>query len=87
MSNTEQQQEQVRRTAKQIAHRLIDEPEFRSQVREDPTSALTAAGLPEDAVADFLSEIGADQHQEVSGYGMCTWTCAWTCNALSLHQN
>ncbi|MFW6074699.1 MAG: hypothetical protein ACOC9Y_03835 [Chloroflexota bacterium] len=85
--NQDQKQAEVRETAKQIAHRLIDEPNFRDQVKKDPQTALTGAGLPAEAVPDFLREIGAQSDDEVSGYGMCTWTCSWTCSALSLQEN
>ncbi len=85
--NQDQKQAEVRETAKQIAHRLIDEPDFRDQVKQDPNAALTDAGLPADAVPDFLREIGAQDNDEVSGYGMCSWTCSWTCSVFSLNEN
>lgn len=82
MSPSQNEAAQVRETAKQIAHRLIDDAAFREQIRENPTATLTAAGLPEEAVSDFLREFGVPQDQdEVSGYwDGCSWTCTFTCN-------
>lgn len=81
MSNPNQNDAaQARARAREIAQRLENEPAFRDQVRESPVSTLTAAGLPEQALPDFLREINVEP--EVSGYMMmsgCGHTCEITC--------
>lgn len=82
MSPSQQEIEQARSNANEIAHRLIDDAAFREQVRENPTATLTAAGLPEEAVTDFLREFNVPRDQDdVTGYlDDCGWTCMFTCD-------
>lgn len=67
---------EVREKAQQILRRIESDPAFRQQVEEAPEEALTGAGLPADAVEDFLRESGSG---EVAGYRGCTSTCGFTC--------
>lgn len=57
--------EQVRELARMLARRAQAEPAFAERILEDPTSTLTAAGLPEDFVEEFLTQA---QLSEVQGY-------------------
>ena len=57
--------EQVRALARRLAEKAKNDPAFREQIMQDPMSTLTSAGLPEQAVADFLRETGLG---DVSGY-------------------
>jgi hypothetical protein len=77
--------EQAREAATKIASRINADPEFRAQVVNDPESTLVAAGLPAEAVADFLAE--ENSSADVSGYLVsdCTLTCILTsCTITSL---
>lgn len=75
MSMGQQDIAEARTTAKQLAHRLIDDESFAQQVKSDPTGALTAAGLPEEAVSDFMRQFRVES-DEVSGYADgCVLTC------------
>jgi hypothetical protein len=77
--------EQAREAATKIASRISADPEFRAQVVNDPENTLVAAGLPAEAVADFLAE--EKPSSEVSGYLLvdCTLTCILTsCTITSL---
>ena len=62
---SDQEMEQVRATARKIAERVKSDPAFKQQVQQDPKGALTAAGLPEKHVGDFLAET---QLADVAGY-------------------
>lgn len=65
----------LRQKAGELAKRLQTDESFRSQVEADPRGTLTAAGLPDKAVEDFLNE-----NSEVTGYKPCDdATCWWTC--------
>ncbi|MFW6074702.1 MAG: hypothetical protein ACOC9Y_03850 [Chloroflexota bacterium] len=66
MSMNQMQSNEARETAKQLAHRLIDDPDFGQQVKDNPVATLTAAGLPEEGVDEFLGQFPA--MAEVSGY-------------------
>lgn len=81
MNELQQQNDEIRGTANAIAHRIIDEPDFREQIKENPHSALTGAGLPEEAVDEFLREwrSGIPEGDEVSGYIVCHLSCLMTC--------
>ncbi len=59
--------EQVRAIACRLAEQARKNPVFKEQILQDPQGTLTAAGLPEQAVADFLRETGLG---DVSGYMM-----------------
>jgi hypothetical protein len=57
--------EQARAIARALAQRVQQEPAFAEQIRQDPTSILAAAGLPEEFVEEFLQQ---SQLAEVQGY-------------------
>ena len=65
----------VRTKASQLIDRMGTDPAFRDQIKADPVGALTAAGIPQDAVGDFLHEAGVPNEGEVAGYMMCARTC------------
>ncbi|MDQ2984859.1 MAG: hypothetical protein M3R70_13205 [Actinomycetota bacterium] len=66
----------VRAKADEIKQRLQSDDSFRQQLESNPEEALTGAGLPKEAVEDFLRESGSG---EVAGYRGCTSTCGFTC--------
>lgn len=66
MSTNQVNVEEARTIGRQLAHRLIDDADFRRQLKESPSETLTAAGLPEEAVPDFMREFPVSP--EVSGY-------------------
>ncbi|HMA33068.1 MAG TPA: hypothetical protein VKY74_01210 [Chloroflexia bacterium] len=53
--------------AMEIANRAKSDPTYMAQLKSDPEGTLTAAGLPEKAVVEFMVEDGLG---EVSGYGI-----------------
>jgi hypothetical protein len=57
--------EQVRELARMLARRVQAEPAFAERILDDPGTTLTAAGLPEDFVEEFLMQT---QLSEVQGY-------------------
>jgi len=67
----------IRTTARGLADRVRDDQSFKDQVLNDPNGTLTAAGLPEIAVSDFLRET---ELGEVAGYSsfVCSLTCSVT---------
>ncbi|GCE12807.1 hypothetical protein [Tengunoibacter tsumagoiensis] len=77
----------TRETAAAIVERINSDAEFKAQLANDPEGVLVAAGLPKDAVAEFVAE---ELSGEVSGYlapvsGGCTVTCILTsCTITSL---
>lgn len=67
MGNPNQmERDEIRSTAEEIVARLQTDPAFAEQVRADPTSALTSAGLPQEAVTEFLRVTNSPS--EVSGH-------------------
>ena len=77
--------EQVRAVGKQLIERIKSDPAFKQQVEKDPVKTLTAAGLPEKAVADVLRE--ADM-SDVVAYGadtvsIPTGICLFSCLVAS----
>jgi hypothetical protein len=72
----------LRDTALAIVQRAENDEDFQRQLRDDPEAALTAAGLPQSAIADFAreAEIG-----DVAGYVGCdNNTCVLTRCARTL---
>lgn len=65
----------IRATARGLADRVKGDQAFKEQVLQDPSATLTAAGLPEIAVSDFMRETGLG---EVAGYFVCSLTCSVT---------
>lgn len=65
----------IRTTARGLADRVRDDQAFKEQVLQDPSGTLTAAGLPNIAVSDFMRETGLG---EVAGYFVCSLTCSVT---------
>ena len=58
---------QNRDKAMEIASRAKSDPAYMEQLKQDPEGTLSAAGLPEKAIAEFMRE---DELGEVSGYGL-----------------
>lgn len=58
MSAEKQAPTEVREKAEDIIRRLETDPSFREEVESNPEEALTGAGLPANAVEDFLRESG-----------------------------
>jgi hypothetical protein len=77
MSTVERYDEQARAKGRELAERIAKDPDYRRQVEADPAGTLTAAGLPSQALVDFLSEVGITS--EVEGYARCDHTCDWSC--------
>ena len=77
MSTSQQYDDATRSTARELADRLKSDPNFRTQVEADPAGTLTGAGLPEQAVSDFLNDTGIQA--DVSGYARCADSCWITC--------
>ncbi len=67
--------QQVRDTANQLIERMRNDSSFVDQLKANPTGTLTAAGLPQNAVGDFMHEAGIPAEGEVGGYMMCSETC------------
>ena len=77
MSTPQHYDEAARAKARELAGRLKSDPGFRKQVESDPAGTLTGAGLPDQAVTDFLNDTGIQA--DVSGYARCTDSCLITC--------
>jgi hypothetical protein len=58
--------ERIRDIARSLARRVQDDPNFAEQVRDDPYLVLSAAGLPDEFVSEFLEQT---QISEIQGYG------------------
>jgi hypothetical protein len=69
--------QQMRDKGRAILERLQSDSAFKQQVEQDPKGALSAAGIPDRAVEDFMRE--ASVAGDVQGYRMCDMTCDWSC--------
>jgi hypothetical protein len=67
--------QQARETASRLMERLSNDQAFANQIKADPVGALTGAGLPQEAIGDFLHTANIPTEAEVSGYMMCQATC------------
>lgn len=67
---TQQQIEQARNRIKDFAREAKTDPNMVKQLRSDPVGTLTAAGVPQFAMGDFLREEGIEA--EVGGYAAPT---------------
>lgn len=68
---TQERLEQVRQTALTLAERAKTNEEFRAKIQQHPVETLTEAGLPREAVGNFLrdTQIVEDASaNDVSGY-------------------
>ena len=74
-------QQQARARVQEVVQRIKGDPNLARQAQTDPVGTLTGAGMPEEAIGDFLREEGIEA--EVSGYAACTITCACTPCCLS----
>jgi hypothetical protein len=72
--------EQVRAKAAVIVARMKADGAFKAQIEQHPEETLVAAGLPANAVSDFLAELQAET-SEVSGY--LAVDCSYTCTSTS----
>lgn len=81
MSLSQAEIDRARVVGRQLAHRLIDDEDFRRRVKENPSETLTAEGLPEETVPDFLRELPVSP--EVSGYALEA-DCSGGCNTCFL---
>jgi hypothetical protein len=70
--------ERVREQAATITSRLNRDAAFKAQVVNNPEATLVAAGLPAEAVPDFLRESPHLSSNDVSGYLECFFTCTLT---------
>jgi hypothetical protein len=77
VSTAQQYDDATRAKARALAERLKSDPSFRTQVEADPAGTLTGAGLPDQAVTDFLTDTGIQA--DVAGYALCTDSCLITC--------
>jgi hypothetical protein len=68
----------LREAAKGIVQRAREDAAFAAHLRADPHATLIAAGLPEPAVDDFMSEVGMEP--DVTGFmnRECTYSCLIT---------
>lgn len=57
--------EQARAVARSLARRVQEDSAFADQVRDDPYSILSAEGLPDEFVPEFLDQT---QLSEIQGY-------------------
>ncbi|HZR41216.1 MAG TPA: hypothetical protein VFB12_13930 [Ktedonobacteraceae bacterium] len=69
---SDQELEHARTVSRQIVDRIKADPTFKDQVIKDPMATLTAAGLPEKYVGEFLHET---RLADVAGYAAHTWIC------------
>jgi len=69
---SDQELEHARAVSRQIVERIQTEPSFKEQIMKDPGSTLTAAGLPEKYIGEFLHET---RLVDVAGYSAQTWFC------------
>ncbi|MFW6074701.1 MAG: hypothetical protein ACOC9Y_03845 [Chloroflexota bacterium] len=86
MSMTQSEIDEARTVGRKLAHQMIDDPDFRRQLKEDSAATLVAAGLPEEVVPDFLREFPVSP--EVSGYALeadCSGGCS-TCFLITVNQ-
>jgi hypothetical protein len=67
--NADDKRTQLRQLAGGILQRAQEDDSFANQLRTDPRATLIAAGLPESAVDDFITEMQLDS--DVSGYMFC----------------
>ena len=65
--------------ANTIAKRASTDPDFFDQIKKAPVATLTAAGLPEEMVADFLIDIVFDDG-DFETPSLCISTCKYTCD-------
>jgi hypothetical protein len=81
---TQQQIEQARNRIKEYAREARTDPNMVQRLRSDPMGTLTAAGVPEFAVGDFLREEGTEA--DVSGFAAagCAISCVCTSCCVSL---
>ncbi len=64
--------EQIRQTAIELADRAKSDTEFREKIHQNPVGTLTEAGLPREAIGNFLRETQImDEFDDVEGYGWC----------------
>jgi hypothetical protein len=57
---------EVQATAEAIHQRAQDDAQFRERLQDDPVRVLQVAGLPENAIRDFMRQEGLEA--EVMGY-------------------
>ena len=74
---------QIREKAVAITTRISGDAAFKAQVLSNPEATLLAAGMPAEAIPEFLAE---QQAGETRGYG-CTFTCVITECSLSLLED
>lgn len=58
--------DQIRATANEIVERLKTDQAFATQLKEDPVTALSSAGMPDLAIPLFARELSSSA--DVSGY-------------------
>jgi hypothetical protein len=75
--------EAIRAKASTIAARIKAEPAFKAQLEQDPENTLLGAGLPANAIPDFLAEVQSEL-VGVQGYMECSITCAVTSSTCTV---
>ena len=77
MSLTNDEIERIRQQALSMVERAASDAEFRAHIQSDPQGTLTAAGLPADAVDDFMNQLRKldAQGADVSGYSIISICC------------
>jgi len=68
--------EQLRMKARQLAERARTDPAFKEQIQQDPVQTLTAEGLPEATIPEFLH---AADLADVVGYAKVACFGTMTC--------
>src|SRR5437868_15427631 len=76
----------ARQKAKEIVERLGNDPQFAVALRNDPTGTLRGAGLPDQAIGEFMEQVRArtliGAEAEVSGY-ICSFLSIFGSPAVS----
>ncbi|HZR41214.1 MAG TPA: hypothetical protein VFB12_13920 [Ktedonobacteraceae bacterium] len=72
---SDQNMDQARALARKLGERVKSDPSFKEQVQKDPHGTLTAEGLSEQYVGDFLRETQMDDVAGYSSHTICLATC------------
>ena len=71
--------EQIRAQVTQVLERAGADPAYLERLQADPEATLIDAGVPADATADLIAELGDD---DVAGYMRCDiYTCFFSISA------
>ena len=71
--------DQIRAQVTQVLERAGADPEYLERLQTEPEATLIEAGVPADATADLIAELGDD---DVAGYMRCDrYTCFFSISA------